>query len=108
MVPVAALAEALAVRDPEADNGFMRICVAVLLLSFQALAQQALTVDKLAEFIRSSIAQKLPGRYCRPARQRATVVLPQPDGPKIAVTPVAGAAKLASSENPPRLPRNAA
>jgi len=29
------------------------------------------------------------GMYCRPARQRATLVLPQPDGPKIAVTPVA-------------------
>ena len=44
----------------------------------------------------------------RPAMQRRTVVLPQPDGPKSAVTPFAGAVKPASSENLPIVPLNSA
>ena len=36
------------------------------------------------------------------------VVLPEPDGPKIAVIPRIGASKDTSSSNPPRVPRNRA
>ena len=44
----------------------------------------------------------------RPAMQRSTVVLPQPEGPNSAVTPLAGAVKPASSANLPSVPRNSA
>ena len=48
------------------------------------------------------------GKRRKPARQRSTVVLPQPDGPNSAVTPLAGAVKPASRTKLPMVPRNSA
>ena len=40
----------------------MRTCILLLLSIAPAFAQQALTIDKLVEFITSSIQQKLPDK----------------------------------------------
>ena len=55
-----------------------------------------------------SMSHKPSGKRRRPAMQRSTVVLPQPDGPNSAVTPLAGAVKPASRTKLPMVPRNSA
>ncbi len=49
-----------------------------------------------------STTTRPPGARSRPARQRSSVVLPQPDGPNSALTPRAGSVSATSSMKAPR------
>ncbi len=50
-----------------------------------------------------STTTRPPGARSSPARQRSSVVLPQPDGPNSALTPRAGSVSATSSANAPRV-----